>query len=79
MRKTYMEEIEFLRTTKRPVILFGAGSTAEFNLKYFRELGIRPAAFCDNSKEKEGGMIDDLPILPIGIKREPGGGTGKVS
>ena len=68
MRKTYVEEIEFLRTVKQPVILFGAGNTAEFNLRYFRELGIRPAAFCDNSKEKEGGMIDDLPILPLGTK-----------
>lgn len=63
MPEEYLEEIEKMRNMKNPIILFGAGSTREFNLNYFRNLGIMPVAFCDNSIEKIGKYVDDIKIL----------------
>ena len=56
-------EIVKMQKMNAPVILFGAGNTREFNLQYFRGLGICPAAFCDNSPGKVGGKVNDLDIL----------------
>ena len=60
-----------MRNMKNPLILFGAGGTREFNLNYFRDLGIMPYAFCDNSIEKIGCMVGDIKILSFDeIKKE---------
>lgn len=70
MQEEYLEEIEKMRNMKSPLILFGAGDTREFNLNYFRDLGIMPAAFCDNSIEKIGKMVGDIRILSFDEVKE---------
>ncbi|NLL79121.1 MAG: FkbM family methyltransferase [Clostridiales bacterium] len=59
----YLEEIEKMKSMDQPIILFGAGSTSEINLQYFRDKEIFPVAFCDNSKEKSGKKVDDIEIV----------------
>lgn len=68
MKEEYLQELERMTTMK--VILFGAGNTCEFNLKYFREHGINPIAFCDNSEEKQGKAVDDLAVLSLDAANE---------
>lgn len=63
LKHTYRDEIEYMRTCTMPIVLCGAGSTCDFNLRYFRNLGIYPAAFADNSQHRQGAFVDDLPIL----------------
>ncbi len=70
MPEEYLEEIEKIRNMKAPLILFGAGDTREFNLNYFRDLGIAPVAFCDNSIEKIGRMVGDIRILSFDEVKE---------
>lgn len=59
----WRDEIVKMQTMKNPVVLFGAGNTREFNLEYFRGLGIVPSAFCDNAVDKIGGKVGELDIL----------------
>lgn len=59
----WRDEIVKMQTMKNPIVLFGAGNTREFNLEYFRALGILPAAFCDNAADKIGGKVGELDIL----------------
>lgn len=61
--ESWRDEIVKMQKMTAPIILFGAGNTREFNLQYFRGLGIYPMAFCDNSSSKVGGKVDDLDIL----------------
>lgn len=61
--ESWQDEISKMQKMAMPIILFGAGNTREFNLQYFRELGIFPVAFCDNSPSKIGGKVGDLDIL----------------
>lgn len=70
MSEEYLQEIEKMRNMNRPLILFGAGDTREFNLNYFRNLGIEPAVFCDNSIEKIGKMVGDIKILSFDEVKE---------
>lgn len=63
MPQEYIDEIEKMKKMKRPIIFFGAGSTSDVNLYYFRELGIFPKAFCDNSLEKVGKRVVDTPVI----------------
>lgn len=70
MPELWREEISKMQTMKTPVVLFGAGNTREFNLEYFRSLGIEPVAFCDNSPNKVGGKVGDLDILAFSKVKE---------
>lgn len=66
----WYDEIAKMQKMKTPIVLVGAGNTREFNLEYFRELGIFPVAFCDNSPNKIGGKVDDLDILSFNEVKE---------
>ena len=49
------------------VLLFGAGSTSEYILHCFREYGIKPSYFMDNSPDKQGGMISGCPVISVDV------------
>lgn len=68
--ESWRDEIVKMQKMTAPIILFGAGNTREFNLQYFRDLGIYPVAFCDNSPSKIGGKLDDLEILSFDKVKE---------
>ncbi len=63
IHQEYLDEIEKMKQIKQPVVFFGAGSTSDVNLHYFRNLGIFPVAFCDNSTEKNGQKVEDIEII----------------
>lgn len=69
-KEEYLDEIDKMRHMERPIILFGAGSTSDINLHYFRNLGIFPVAFCDNSSEKIGNMVEDVKIVSLEQAKE---------
>lgn len=72
-KEEWKDEINKMANEKCPVILFGAGSTSEYNLKYFNKLAISPIAFCDNSIEKQGTLVSGVPVVSLeeAIKKYP--------
>lgn len=70
LKRTYYDEIKFMRNCAMPIVLCGAGRTCEFNLRYFRNLGIYPVAFADNSQHKQGALVVDLPVLSLEKTKE---------
>ena len=61
---TYFDEIEKMKE-RSIVVLFGAGSTAEYNLRYFEKLGIHVECFCDNSVCKIGSRVGNRRVLSL--------------
>lgn len=47
-----------------PLVLYGAGHLGQSVLARLRSLGVEPAAFADDTPEKQGGVIEGLPVLP---------------
>ena len=68
--EAWRDEIKKIREMSVPLVLFGAGSTSEFNLQFFRGLGIQPTAFCDNAPDKVGKKVLDIEILSFAKVRE---------
>ena len=63
--KEYLNEINKMKTSEQPIVLFGAGNTCHLNIDYLRRLGIYPVAFCDNAIAKIGTKVDDLDVLSL--------------
>jgi FkbM family methyltransferase len=55
-------------------VLYGAGNTGRHVLARLREAGIEPAAFADDTPEKQGSSTDGLPVAsPVEAVRGCGG------
>lgn len=65
LREEWKDEWTRLGEVDNPLILCGGGCTSSFILEEFRNKGINPVCFCDNSKDKQGKKIDDLSILSV--------------
>lgn len=46
-----------------PIVLFGAGSAGENLYPIFKLHGVNPICFCDNSQEKIGKLVCDIPVI----------------
>lgn len=56
-------EIQLMKQTEEPIILFGAGCTSQFIVEQMHLMGIYPKYFCDNDRFKEGKVIAGLEVL----------------
>jgi FkbM family methyltransferase len=45
-------------------VLYGAGQFGQTVLARLRSVGVEPVAFADDTKQKQGQVIDGLPVLP---------------
>lgn len=51
-----------IKTSSSPVVLFGAGELALYNLTYLRQYLIEPVCICDNNPTKQGSVYLGLPV-----------------
>lgn len=47
------------------IYLFGAGGVGRWSLEYLRERGYKVKALIDNSKKKQGTLIEGVPVIPL--------------
>ena len=59
----YLEDIECLRQTKKPVILFGAGIIGYYTVSFFKKMGISIECFCDDDAKKQKASYLGFPVV----------------
>lgn len=47
------------------VVLFGVGMHGQIALQYFKKNKINVVCYCDNDKDKQGKIIDNIPVISI--------------
>lgn len=62
--KPHIEQNVFdsIKLSSAPVVLFGAGELAMYNIEYLRQQKIEPVCICDNAPEKQGTIYLGIPI-----------------
>lgn len=50
---------------KRPLVFVGAGHLPKHLSAYLAKKGLRPAAFCDNSRTLQGTIVDHKPVQSV--------------
>jgi FkbM family methyltransferase len=68
-----------IRASASPVVLFGAGELAWYNLANLRRHGIEPECICDNNQAKQGSMYLGLPVYGYEDLREKLGHGSKYN
>ncbi|MDD4591658.1 MAG: FkbM family methyltransferase [Parabacteroides sp.] len=68
-----------IKESASPVVLFGAGELAWYNLAYLRQHGIEPTCICDNDKEKQGTVYLGLPVCSYNDLRSKWGSDAKYN
>src|SRR5690349_9936692 len=48
-----------------PLVLFGAGGLGQKILKGARKLGVTVLAFADNNPQRQGTMVDEVPVFSL--------------
>jgi len=46
------------------VVIFGAGAQSRVATRYFKKHGVKILCFSDNDPDKQGTLIDDIPVVP---------------
>src|SRR5262245_54496009 len=54
---------ERIKFENRKIVLFGAGTLGKFTVEKLRTVGVYPIAFADDTPEKQGTTIHDLPVI----------------
>jgi FkbM family methyltransferase len=67
------EAFEAIKASGAPVVLFGAGELAWYNLAYLRQHGVEPVCVCDNDPAKQGAVHLGLPVYSYDGLREKWG------
>ena len=69
-----------IKSSSAPVVLFGAGELAWYNLVYLRYNLIEPVCFCDNNPTKQGTTYLGLPVYSYaGLKEKFAKNGGKYN
>ncbi|HSE23149.1 MAG TPA: FkbM family methyltransferase [Pyrinomonadaceae bacterium] len=62
-RTRVQRELDWFHPREQPLVLYGAGTLGLLTLAKLRKVGIEPAAFADDTPEKQGHFLLDVPIL----------------
>jgi FkbM family methyltransferase len=60
-------ELDGFDPRAQPLVLYGAGTLGSLTLAKLRKVGIEPAAFADDTPEKQGQFLFNVPILSPGV------------